>query len=85
MPVGAVRDTRDLYDDPDFVNRGLMQPIRHPTLGEFNMVGWPVRHDGAMAKVKPAPLAGEHSDEVFGNWLKMQPEEVEKLRKDGVV
>ena len=30
IPVGAVRDTRDLYDDPDFENRGLMQAIDQP-------------------------------------------------------
>jgi formyl-CoA transferase len=85
VPVGAVRDTRDLFDDADFERRGLMQGIQHPTLGSFKMVGWPVRHDGAMAQVRPAPLAGEHSDDIFGSWLKMKPEEIEQLRKDGVV
>jgi crotonobetainyl-CoA:carnitine CoA-transferase CaiB-like acyl-CoA transferase len=85
VPVGAVRDTRDLYDDPDFEQRGLMQPIQHPTLGEFRMVGWPVRHDGAMAEIRPAPLPGEHTDAIFGEWLKMERDEIEKLRQDGVV
>lgn len=85
VPVGSVRDTRDLFDDPDFVQRGLMQNVEHATLGDFKMVGWPVRHDGAMVKIKAAPLAGEHTDAIFGAWLKMKPEDVEKLRKDGVV
>ena len=85
IPVGAVRDTRELMDDPDFERRGLMQPIEHPELGQFKMVGWPVRHDGHYARIKPAPLAGEHTDAIFGEWLKMKPEDVEKLRKDGVV
>ena len=30
IPVSTVRDTRDLYDDPDFERRGLMQAIDHP-------------------------------------------------------
>ncbi|MCC7345794.1 MAG: CoA transferase, partial [Variibacter sp.] len=85
VPVGAVRDTRDLYDDPDFENRGLMQSIHHETLGDFKMVGWPVRHDGAHAKIKPAPLAGENTDEILEAWLKMKPEDLAKLRQDGVV
>lgn len=85
VPVGSVRDTRDLFDDPDFENRGLMQQIDHPTLGEFKMVGWPVRHDGAMAKIEAAPLAGENTEDIFGSWLKMSKEDVDALRKDGVV
>ena len=85
VPVGAVRDTRELMDDPDFERRGLMQTIDHPELGSFKMVGWPVRHDGVMPRIKPAPLVGEHNDDIFGSWLKMQPADIEKLREEGVV
>ena len=85
VPVGAVRDTKDLFNDPEFEQRGLMQTIQHPTLGSFKMVGWPVRHDGAMAHIKPAPLAGEHTEDVFGSWLKMSAADVAKLRAEGVV
>ena len=85
IPVGAVRDTRELLDDPDFEERGLMQYIDHPDLGAFKMVGWPVRHDGKFSRIKPAPLVGSNTEEIFTSWLKMAPDEVEKLRKDGVV
>jgi crotonobetainyl-CoA:carnitine CoA-transferase CaiB-like acyl-CoA transferase len=85
IPVGAVRDTRELMDDPDFEQRGLMQYIDHQQLGEFKMVGWPVRHDGHFSRLKPAPLVGSNTEEIFTAWLKMEPDEVEKLRKDGVV
>ncbi len=85
IPVGAVRDTRELMDDPDFENRGLMQHIDHPELGEFKMVGWPVRHDGRFSRIKPAPLVGASTEDVFGSWLKMSKDDIEKLRKEGVV
>lgn len=85
IPVSTVRDTRDLFDDPDFERRGLMQAIDHPTLGRFKMPGWPVRHDGAFAEVRPAPLNGEHTDAVFTEWLGLAAGDVAKLREDGVV
>jgi crotonobetainyl-CoA:carnitine CoA-transferase CaiB-like acyl-CoA transferase len=85
IPVGAVRDTRELMDDPDFENRGLMQYIDHAQLGEFKMVGWPVRHDGHFSRLKPAPLVGSNTEEIFSSWLKIDKDEIEKLRKDGVV
>ncbi|NND48697.1 MAG: hypothetical protein HKN60_00430 [Rhizobiales bacterium] len=85
IPVGTVRDTRDLYDDPSFEQRGLMQEIDHPTLGSFKMVGWPVRHDGAFAEVRPAPLNGANTEDVFASWLGMDSGAVAKLREDGIV
>lgn len=85
IPVGTVRDTRDLYDDPSFEERGLMQAIDHPSLGTFKMVGWPVRHDGAFAQIRSAPLNGEHTDDVFANWLGLNADDVAKLRDDGIV
>jgi formyl-CoA transferase len=84
IPVGAVRDTRELMDDPDFERRGLMQYIDHPELGAFKMVGWPVRHDGRYSRLKPAPLVGANTEEIFSSWLNMDKAEIEKLRKDGV-
>jgi len=85
IPVGTVRDTRDLYDDPSFERRGLMQAIDHPTLGTFKMVGWPVRHDGAFAEIRPAPLVGENVGDVFGEWLGMGTDDIAKLREEGVI
>ena len=45
----------------------------------------PVRFDGAPAPVEPAPLLGEHTAEVFGEWLGMSAADIEQLRVDGVV
>jgi crotonobetainyl-CoA:carnitine CoA-transferase CaiB-like acyl-CoA transferase len=44
-----------------------------------------VRFDGAPVPVKPAPLLGEHTADVFGEWLGMSPVDVDQLRSDGVV
>jgi crotonobetainyl-CoA:carnitine CoA-transferase CaiB-like acyl-CoA transferase len=44
-----------------------------------------VRFDGAPASVKPAPLLGEHTAQVFGEWLGISAGDVEALRGDGVI
>jgi crotonobetainyl-CoA:carnitine CoA-transferase CaiB-like acyl-CoA transferase len=51
----------------------------------LRMPTFPVRFDGAPAPVKPAPLLGEQTAEVFGEWLGMSASDVERLRSDGVV
>jgi formyl-CoA transferase len=58
--------------------------MRHPN-GELRMPTFPVRFDGAPAPVEPAPLLGEHTADVFGEWLGMSADDFEMLRAEGVV
>ena len=84
VPAGAVFDTGDLLAEPSFAERGIIQTMQHPA-GELRMPAFPVRFDGAPAPVKPSPLLGEHTSEVFADWLGMSAGDLEGLRKDGVV
>ncbi len=85
IPAGAVRDTLELQNDPDFERRGIMQVVQHPKNGPFRMPAWPVRHNGAAPPVAPAPLLGQHSDDVLEAWLGMDASQVAALRDEGVV
>ena len=85
IPAGAVLDTDELQNDPDFERRGIMQVMNHPTNGNFKMPAWPVRHDGATPPLAAAPLLGEHIDDVLENWLAIDGAAVAKLRRDGVI
>jgi crotonobetainyl-CoA:carnitine CoA-transferase CaiB-like acyl-CoA transferase len=84
VPAGAVLDTGDLLAEPSFAERGIIQTMRHPK-GEFRMPAFPVRFDGAPAPVKPAPLLGEHTTQVFADWLGMSAVDIDRLRGDGIV
>jgi len=85
VPAGAVFDTVELLQDPSLAERGIMQTIEHPTTGKVTMPTWPVRFDGAPAKVKPSPELGQHVEEVLGAWLDMGASEIAALRQDGIV
>jgi crotonobetainyl-CoA:carnitine CoA-transferase CaiB-like acyl-CoA transferase len=63
---------------------GIIQTMKHPN-GELRMPAFPVRFDGAPAPVKPSPRLGEHTTEVFGDWLGISARDVEGLREEGVV
>lgn len=85
VPAGAVFDTLELMNDSSLAERGIMQTIEHPTTGEVKMPAWPVRFDGAPAKVKPSPLLGQHNAEILGGWLGFGASEVEALRAEGII
>ena len=67
-----------------FAARGIIQTMQHPN-GQLRMPAFPVRFDCAAPPVEPSPLLGEHTTEVFGDWLGVSAGDVEGLRDDGVV
>ncbi|NJO34011.1 MAG: hypothetical protein HC869_13595 [Rhodospirillales bacterium] len=46
IPAGAVLDTKELIDDATFHDRGILQVMDHPTVKDYRMPAWPVRHNG---------------------------------------
>jgi formyl-CoA transferase len=84
IPAAPVRDTLEILNDPDLERREVMQTMRHPT-GPFKTPAWPVRQDGRMRRVTPAPLLGEHSAEVLKDWLGMTDAQVEALRAEKAI
>jgi crotonobetainyl-CoA:carnitine CoA-transferase CaiB-like acyl-CoA transferase len=84
VPAGAVHDTLELWNDESFVERGIMQTMKHPD-GDWKCETWPVRFDGKPPELKPAPKLGQHTDEVMASWLKMGPGDVAKLKSEKII
>jgi formyl-CoA transferase len=85
IPSGAVLDTAELAADHTFQQRGIRQTMHHPTVGDYVMSGWPVRFGGKTPAVAPAPLLGQHGEEVLADWLKFDKDQIGALRNDSVV
>jgi formyl-CoA transferase len=84
VPAGAVHDTLELQNDASFQERGIMQTMHHPD-GDWVCEAWPVRFDGKPPELLPSPKLGQHTDEVFTQWLKMSPGDLEALRAEKVI
>jgi formyl-CoA transferase len=85
IPAGAVMDTRELADDKSFEQRKIRQTMKHPTVGDYVMSGWPVRFGGEPPAVGPAPLLGQHSSAVLADWLKLDGDAIGALKSDKVI
>src|SRR3984885_1149018 len=84
VPAGAVHDTLELFNDPSFEKRGIMQVMKHPD-GDWKCESWPERFDGKPPELKPSPKLGQHTDEVFQSWLKMSSGDLQALRDQKVI
>ena len=85
IPAGAVLDTKEIADEPTFHERGILQIMDHPTVKNYVVPAWPVRHNGKPVAVKASPLLGEHTGQVLESWLGLGPRDIEALEKDKVV
>ena len=85
VPAGAVLDTAEIQNDPNFEERGIMQVMQHPKHAPYKMPGWPVRIDGTTPKLEASPILGEHNAQVLESWLGMKSAEVTTLQGEGVV
>jgi formyl-CoA transferase len=84
VPAGAVFDTLELQNEPNFEQRGFMQHVKHHN-GEDKMATWPVRIDGKTVRLKGSPALGQDSAEVLHSWLGISGDEIESLRRDGTI
>jgi len=85
VPAGAIFDTMELTNDDDFEKRGIMQTMQHPVAGPFKMPAWPVRFGGKTPKVEPAPLLGQHTNEILESWLGLDRDAIADLAKNNVI
>ncbi|WP_010175986.1 CaiB/BaiF CoA transferase family protein [Pseudomonas sp. PAMC 25886] len=86
VPVGAINNIAQSLEEPQVIARGLMVKIPHPKNPEFEMVGSPIKMSGTPVEyVRPAPMLGQHTDEVLGERLGLSAEQLGQLKAGGVI
>jgi formyl-CoA transferase len=85
VPCSAILDTRDLYHDPHLLERGFIETVEHPELGEARLLGCPIRMSASRVPLKRAPTLGEHGDEVLRADLDLGDTDLAGLRERGVL
>ena len=86
IPMGAINSIAQVVEHPQVQARGTLVDMDHPRAGKVRMVGAPVRLSSTPGAVRtPAPMLGEHTDEVLGQLLGLGAEQIAALRTAGVI
>jgi formyl-CoA transferase len=85
VPCGAVLDSTEILADPHMRKRRFIVDLEHPRRGPYPMPGNPVRLSDSPTEVGRSPLLGEHNADVYGRLLGYKPEDVDQLKRDGII
>ncbi len=85
VPVSAVFDTQDLFNNPHLKERGFIHTIEHKEHGQVPLMGWAPRMSESQVPIEAAPLLSEHTDETLRKELGLTEDQIQDLRQNGII
>ena len=86
VPLAPVSTMADLLASDHLKSRGFFAVIDHPRAGQFEYPGAPYKFSHTPWAIRrPAPLLGQHNQEVLSERLRLSDTELQRLRAEGVV
>jgi crotonobetainyl-CoA:carnitine CoA-transferase CaiB-like acyl-CoA transferase len=79
VPFSSVYDSSEALEDPQARHLEIAVEARHPVMGRFRSVRFPVNFDGErLSGITPPPTLGEHNDEIRSvHWLRPRADAAE--------
>ncbi|VVQ25540.1 CaiB/BaiF CoA transferase family protein [Pseudomonas fluorescens] len=86
VPIGVINSIAQALDEPQVKARNMVVNIPHPLKADFVTVGSPIKMSGTPVEyLRPAPMLGEHTDEVLKRQLRLDDERLAELKARGVI
>jgi crotonobetainyl-CoA:carnitine CoA-transferase CaiB-like acyl-CoA transferase len=86
VPAAPVRDLTEVLADRHLHERGYLVEVDHPEMGRVTLPRSPIRYEGSpLPELVPSPELGQHTEDVLGEWLGLDPRQVADLRAEGAV
>jgi len=86
IPCAPVRNAPEVMNDRHMHERGMLERVHHPELGEIVVPSTPLRlHGTAKVETQPSPTIGQHNAEIYGGWLGLSEGEIAELREAGII
>ncbi len=86
VPAGGIYTMEDIAKDLHYKMREMILSVEDKELGELHIPGVVPKLSKTPGKVEwTGPVLGEHNEEVFQGLLKMNKEQYDDLKKNGVI
>jgi crotonobetainyl-CoA:carnitine CoA-transferase CaiB-like acyl-CoA transferase len=82
VPNAPVLSIPEVADDPHLIHRKMIREVEHPVAGNVRVPGSPIRlSDSPLDQIFPAPLLGQHTNQVLREYLDFSEEQLSHLRE----
>lgn len=86
IPVIGIFTPEDMLEDPHYRARGFFVDIEHPRTGKLTYPGVPFKMSETPWQLRmPAPLLGQHNEEIYCGELGYSRDELGRLRENMVL
>ena len=85
VPAGACQDTSEVLADPHLQARDMIVDLDYPPRGGFKTVGCPLKLSDSPANITRPPMLGEHTESLLGELCGVQPEDMKRMKNEGIV
>lgn len=84
--VGVMKTVPEAVRQPQVLARQMITPVDDPVLGRIDVINSAPKFSDASVQVRgPAPTIGQHNTEVLAQVLGYAPEQIETLRRQGIL
>ncbi|HWP47740.1 MAG TPA: CaiB/BaiF CoA-transferase family protein [Candidatus Limnocylindrales bacterium] len=86
IPAGPINNLDEVFRDPQVNHLKMVQEVMHPRMGKVKLIRNPVTFSETPASIDlPPPLLGEHTEEILEQLLGYHPEQIQELKRKGVI
>jgi CoA:oxalate CoA-transferase len=86
LPFSPINTIKDICEDPHIRHRNMLVEIDQPEAGKMEIAGSPIHLSETPGAVyAPAPLLGQHTDEILKSILNYSEEDIKELKKQGII
>ena len=81
VPNGPINTIDKVLEDPQVLAREMVVEVEHPIAGKLKMAGVPIKMSETQGSVRtPAPILGQHTEEILKELLNLSDEEIAELK-----
>ncbi len=85
IPCSPINTIDKVVKHPQVLARNMIVKVYNPRVGEIRIPGSPIKFASENPRIGPAPVLGEHTEEVLKEFLSISDEELSRLKASGVI
>ncbi|MDF2572427.1 MAG: frc 2 [Sporomusa sp.] len=87
IPAAPINNIEQVVNDPHIAGaREMFVEVDHPKAGKMKITGSHIKLSDTKPCIKaPAPLLGQHNEEVYKDFLGLSADEIAAMKKDGLL